>query len=592
VFERVDEIFCKALATRRAPTIAYGVIVDGELVHASSVADEGHEAPTPDHVFRIASMTKSFTAATILLLRDDAVLGLDDPVELHLPELENLVLHTADSPVLTIRHLLTMSGGLPTDDPWADRQEAMDPETFGDFLRGRLSFIAAPGTTFEYSNLGYSILGRVISNVAGMRYHDVVRARLLEPLGMRNSTFDVFEVPVERRMQGYRRVDDAWATEPFTGPGEFSALGGMCSSIHDLTRWVRWLAAAPLHRGGESSPLSAASRREMQQQHRAIPPSASLSLADGALGLTAAGYGFGLVVEQHPRFGDVAGHSGGYPGFGSHMRWHMASGTGVIALSNGTYSGMSQPASAALDAVLRERGAPSRSVSPWPATWAARRHVQRLLDRWDDDIADDLFADNVDLDEPRDRRKAAIAKAVERVGPALPDVTDVFESETEAHLAWWSARQRGRLHVSMLLTPHGAPLVQTLTVKAVPHPSATLADAIQLVCSALANDPPHWPTSLPTDAGTDTAAVVRAATVAKALGATMEPQLLPTAGNGITTVTVGIGTAPLRWQLALTIDAVTLHVTECTLAPVAVTAEDHIAVLANPEQPRSTREFD
>ena len=275
-FDDVDEIFAEALAERNAPTIAYGVVIDGELVHAAGVADAAHATPSADHVFRIASMTKSFTAAAVLQLREEGQLGLDDPVELHVPELESLVLPTADSPALTIRHLLTMSGGLPIDDPWADRQEAMDPEEFSRLLADRLSFIAAPGTIFEYSNLGYAILGRVITQVAGMAYHDVIRTRLLEPLGMGHSTLDIAEVPTALKMQGYRRVDDNWVVEPFTGPGEFSALGGMCSSVTDIARWVRWLSSAALHRAHSPNLLSAAARREMQQQHRAIPPSATL----------------------------------------------------------------------------------------------------------------------------------------------------------------------------------------------------------------------------------------------------------------------------------------------------------------------------
>ena len=77
-----------------------------------------------------------------------------------------------------------------------------------EFLSNRLSFIAAPDTVFEYSNLGYAILGRVITEVAGMPYHDVVRSRLLEPLGMTQSTLDISDVPNAVRMQGYRRVDE------------------------------------------------------------------------------------------------------------------------------------------------------------------------------------------------------------------------------------------------------------------------------------------------------------------------------------------------------------------------------------------------
>jgi CubicO group peptidase (beta-lactamase class C family) len=581
VFERIDEIFRDALAKHTTPTIAYGVVVDGELVHVGGIADDGHDVPGADHVFRIASMTKSFTAATIVLLRDEGELRLDDPVEMHVPELENLALPTADSPALTIRHLLTMSGGLPTDDPWADRQESMTSAEFDELLRTRLAFIAAPGTTFEYSNLGYSILGRVISNVAGTSYQEAVRTRFLQPLDMAQSTFDVFAVPDDRRMQGYRRVDGAWSPEPFTAPGEFSALGGLCSTVRDLSRWVGWLASAARH-VGPTAPLSPASRREMMQQHRSIAPAALLSVSEGTIELTAAGYGFGLVVEQHPRFGDIASHSGGYPGFGSHMRWHLATGTGVIALSNGTYSGMTRPASLALDAALHSFKAPSRSVSPWSATWTTRRQVQRLLREWDDDLADELFADNVDLDEPRDRRRAAIAQAVDRVGPPVADVDDVIESQTAAALSWVTTCQRGSLRVSITMTPHEQPLLQTLSVRAVPNASATLTDAVGRVTAALAADPPHWPPTLSPGPQVDIAELLRAARAAAALGTTIDAAFPPIAGDGVTTATVRVGTESIRWQLMVTIDPSTLLVTACTLTPAPLRAADHTATPTRP----------
>ena len=93
-------------------------------------------------------------------------------------------LPTTDSPPITIRHLLTMTAGFPTDDPWGDRQQGLDLGAFSKLLAGGLSFAWAPGTRFEYSNTGYGILGRLITNVAGREYRDVVRERLLRPLGM------------------------------------------------------------------------------------------------------------------------------------------------------------------------------------------------------------------------------------------------------------------------------------------------------------------------------------------------------------------------------------------------------------------------
>ena len=190
-------------ACRVSPT---GWSTVGELIHTRGLGTLrlGEDAlPDAASVFRIASMTKSFTAATVLLLRDEGRLRLDDPIAEHVPELASLRYPTTDSPPITIRHLLTMTSGLPTDDPWGDRQQDLDLGEFSRLLAGGLSFVWAPGTRFEYSNTGYGILGRLVTNVAGAEYRDVVRERLLAPLGMASTGYLAAEVPPERLADGY-----------------------------------------------------------------------------------------------------------------------------------------------------------------------------------------------------------------------------------------------------------------------------------------------------------------------------------------------------------------------------------------------------
>ena len=158
VLQVVDGLVDAFVLREPVPGVAYGVLVDGELIHARGIGTSrvgGDTTPTFDTIFRIASMTKSFTAATVLLLRDEGLLRLDDPVAAHVPELEA-------GPPMTLRHLLTMSAGFPSDDPWGDRQQDLEQGLFAEFLKGGQSFAWMTGTQFEYSNLGYGILGRVI----------------------------------------------------------------------------------------------------------------------------------------------------------------------------------------------------------------------------------------------------------------------------------------------------------------------------------------------------------------------------------------------------------------------------------------------
>src|ERR1700761_2253140 len=163
------------------PGLAYGIVLDGELVHAGGLGERqlGGPRPDADTVFRIASMSKSFTASAILSLRDDGALRLDDPAEEYVPELRGWPPVTPDAARVSIRHLLTMTAGFPTDDPWGDRPQGLPLADFGRLLAGGLRFNWAPGTRFEYSNLGYAILGRIVATAAQTEYADFVRARLL-----------------------------------------------------------------------------------------------------------------------------------------------------------------------------------------------------------------------------------------------------------------------------------------------------------------------------------------------------------------------------------------------------------------------------
>ena len=169
----------------------------------------------------------------------------------------------------------------------------------------------------------------------------------------------------------------------------------------------------------------------------------------------------GLAVRHDPLRGAVVGHPGGLPGFGSAMRWHPPSRTGVVVLANGTYAAADRPVIAALDALVEAR--PQGPVAPlWPETLAAQGHVVQLLRRWDDELAARVFADTVDMDEPLERRRAAMARIRERLGDLSLDVAAPVESLSPAQLTWWMTGPGGRLKVAISLNPESPPAIQTL----------------------------------------------------------------------------------------------------------------------------------
>jgi CubicO group peptidase (beta-lactamase class C family) len=533
------------------PGLAYGIVLGGELVHAAGFGERHLGGPVPDAgtVFRIASMTKSFTASAILALRDDGVLKLDDPAEEYVPELRGWPSVTPDSARVSIRHLLTMTAGFPTDDPWGDRQQGLPLEEFASFLAAGVRFNWAPGTRFEYSNLGYAILGRVITAVTGAAYPDYIRHRLLHPLGMTRTGYEVeeFEEPgllgtgPAGTARGYRRTPGGWSEVGFDAAGAFAPMGGIFSCVRDLARWVAGFAAAfppgsaemaVAERGGgeagRAHPIRRTTRREMQlpqvltgwDKPAAFP-------GDTAPALSA--YGFGLFVEENPAFGRIVSHSGGYPGFGSNMRWHPASGTGVIALGNGTYAAMQLMATRLLDAVLRHREPPEygyavalapaehhgedrgedhgedrgedhgerRGPGPWPETLAAREAVSALLRSWDDARAGLLFSPNVAQDAPFDERQEVIAAIRERIGDFRDDEGRRPEFDTPAHCRWWLAGEHGVVQAQIQLNPERPPRVQSLTLAVPPAAGSPLRDTLAAVLAFLNGTDRDWPKAIP-----------------------------------------------------------------------------------------------
>ncbi|HXI45167.1 MAG TPA: serine hydrolase domain-containing protein [Candidatus Acidoferrales bacterium] len=576
----VDAIADRTFAEWKVPGVVYGVIVGGALRHSRGLGTirVGEDAtPDADSVFRIASMTKSFTAAAILSLRDEGRLRLDDPIADHLPRLAGLRGPTTDSPPITIRHLLTMTAGFPTDDPWGDRQQGLDTDAFLDLVARGLTFAWAPGTRFEYSNLGYGILGRLVTAVAGREYREVVRERLLEPLGMPSTGYLEAEVAPERLARGYVWRDGTFLDEPMDGYGALASMGGVFTTVRDLVTWVNGFIDAfpPRDEPGMAHPLRRASRREMQQPMVPIDPGVTFRTADAHPELDTGAYGFGLFVNDHLRWGRIVGHSGGYPGFGSNMRWHPPSGLGVIALANGRYANSAALAGEMLIALLEAEAAPSRRVAAAPPTLAARAAVETLLERWDDALAGRLFAMNVELDEPLRRRRAAIEKLRDTHGRLTPDPAEPPVANSPFDLAWWLRGERGgRVKVELLLTPEVPPLVQAMDLTSVPEPPAELRAAAERICAALAmadDRAPVWPAELALAGGVDAAELARAMRAAEArFGAVHLGPVL--AGDGTRTATFRLECSRGRLELQLERDPATGQFTKVRLRPVRLAA--------------------
>jgi CubicO group peptidase (beta-lactamase class C family) len=478
-FPEIDRLM-KSFAERSGvPGIAYGIVVDGRVAHVGTagVREVASRAPVDTGtVFRIASMTKSFTAAAILQLRDAGRLSLDDPAERYVPELARLRPATSDAPPITIRHLLTHSAGFPEDNPWGDQQLAATDAEMSAMMRGGIPFSTAPGTGYEYSNYGYAILGRIVANVSGMPYARYVRERILLPLGMTSTTLEAADVPAARLAHGYRRQDGVWLEEKQLPDGSFGAMGGMLTSVADLGRWAAFMLDAwPARDGAERRPLRRSSVREMQQVARYNGAVTVRDTARGTVALTAGGYGYGLAVRQTCLFRTSVSHSGGLPGFGSLMRWLPEHGVGIVALGNLTYTGWGSVTEEALGVLARTGGLEPRAARPSPVLLARREQVTRLVTRWNDALADSVAAMNLYLDESRDRRRASIERLRSQVGDGCRN-EGPFLAENALRGRWRMRCASGDLRVTITLAPTEPATVQFLEVRAI-APDESLAPA-------------------------------------------------------------------------------------------------------------------
>ncbi len=338
------------------PGSVIAVVKEGELLleRAFGAADlKSGEALTPRHRFRVASHSKSFTAAGILKLREAGTLRLDDPVGAYLKDLHPAIAET------TLAQLLSHTAGLVRDGAdtgqWADRRPFLDEaEIRADLADGPT---IPPNTRLKYSNHGFGLLGLVIAAVTGESYRDWIAREIVADFGLRETEPDMplaTSAPFARghgaKLPLGRRV---------IIPGEnptnaLTAATGFVSTAADLARFFNQLAPE-----AETSPLSPASRREMVRAHWA---EAHSSLKRH--------YGLGIIsgtVGDWPWFG----HSGGFQGYITRTFTVPAERLSVSILTNAA-DGPAQPWGDGTLHILQsfaKNGAPSAELADWCGRW-------------------------------------------------------------------------------------------------------------------------------------------------------------------------------------------------------------------------------
>jgi D-alanyl-D-alanine-carboxypeptidase/D-alanyl-D-alanine-endopeptidase len=454
-YAALDSDFERWRIANHVPGMVWGVVIDGKLVHVKALGQQtvgqGARPVTADTGFRIASMSKAFTAHAILRLRDEGRLRLDDPVWKYIPEVKRW---GAD---ITIADLLHHTAGFVTDDPWGDRQQPMAEMDFTRLLKTGVPRTAPRGTRFEYSNLGYAMLGRVISNVTGMNFSKYVSAKVFTPLGMAATTYENADVPSDKRAIGYRWEDNVWLAEPYMTHGAFGAMGGITTSANDYARWLGFLLSA----WPASDTKGPASAVRSMQYGGGLP---QLRGRPGTLRSEcklAAVYGGGLIAAQDCALGQVLYHGGGFPGYGSHMLLIPDAGVAVFAMTNKTYtgaSGMVWDAATRLGeaGLIRPRGLPTSA-----ALSAAYGNVRTIWNAGSlQPVPGNALAMNFLLDRDGAHWQSDLAQRKAQAGDCDTSAAIVPTGALSGTFSW--ACTKGTITGSVLLAPTKTPSIQAL----------------------------------------------------------------------------------------------------------------------------------
>ncbi|NBA87444.1 serine hydrolase [Emticicia sp. CRIBPO] len=399
---QLDKIIEEYAAKNHFPGTVYGLMVDGKVIHTGNLGFTELSSKTPatsQSGFRIASMSKSFTSMAILKLRDEGKLKLDDPVYLYIPEMKGQPYPTLDAPVATVRHLLTHAAGFPEDNPWGDRHLGDTDKQLTDLIKNKLSFSNDPGIAYEYSNLGFAMLGLIIKKVSGESYQSYINKNILQPLGMNNTYWEYTKVPAKQLAHGYRWLNEAWVEQPLLHDGSWGSMGGLITSIDDFGKYMAFhLSAWPPSDLKETGPVRRSSVREMQFPWNFNNINAKYKYPDGKATPLVSAYGYGLRWTKDGDGRTTVGHSGGLPGFGSNWAILPDYGVGIMLFANSTYASTSALNTIVLDKLITLAELKPRQMQPSSILNQRKNDLVKLLPDWNNAEKSGLFADNFFLD--------------------------------------------------------------------------------------------------------------------------------------------------------------------------------------------------
>ena len=469
-FAVIDKLFKDYANANQLPGVAYGLVVDGKLVHKGNIGYTDIEKKIPvtsSSLFRIASMSKSFAAMAILKLRDEGKLDLDAPAYLYIPELKNLKYPTSDAPHITVRHLMTHGAGFPEDNPWGDRQLADTDKDLLDFIGKQISFSNPPGIAYEYSNLGFALLGKIITNVSGTQYQEYIKKNIWEPLGMKTTTYEYADVAPGKLAHGYRWLNNKWNEEALlhdTKDGSWGAMGAMISSIDEFANYMALhLSAWPPNNAKDNGPVKRSSVREMHHPWRWNGFNPNYKYPGGRTCAVTSAYSYGLGWLRDCEGRTYIAHSGGLPGFGSQWRIMPDYGIGIVSFANRTYAPMGFVNMQILDTIIKIAGLNPMQLPPSKILEQRKNELLKILPDWNHAEQSGIFAENFFPDYPIDTLKKHARDLYTKAGKIIG--VKPVEPENQLRGSFLIEGEKTDIEIYFTLSPENPPLIQEYHIR-------------------------------------------------------------------------------------------------------------------------------
>jgi CubicO group peptidase (beta-lactamase class C family) len=362
---------------------------------------------------------------------------------------------------------MTHGAGFPEDNPWGDRQLADSDKDLMELIAKQLSFSNPPGVAYEYSNLGFALLGKIITRVSGKPYQQYVQEQILRPLGMIHTSYEYGDVPKDLLAHGYRWIYGRWQEEELlhdAPDGSWGAMGAMLSSVEDFAAYIALhLNAWPPSNAKETMPVKRSSIREMHHPWRFTGFNLNYRYPDGRACAMASAYAYGLRWSRDCEGRTYIDHSGGLPGFGSQWRIMPDYGIGVVAFGNRTYSPMGGINFRVLDTLVRAAGLKPRPVSVSAILRQRQSELARILPDWKDAERSGIFAENFFPDYPIDLLRKESAELFAKVG-AIKNIKPMV-AENQLRGTFMIECERGNLEVYFTLSPENPPLIQEYRIR-------------------------------------------------------------------------------------------------------------------------------